>query len=226
MVEIREIVDWYRDRGNRVILSEATSMQLIKAPKAINSARVEHLSFINGKFATQCNELIQSANCQLILVDEVLESNLKELPTNISFVFSKNPKEDVVAFCKEFLNFEAVLSETVIHSSATIASDVQISGCVTIASGVVLEENVKIGDNCKIGANTIIHANTIIGNNVDIGANNVIGGVGFGYAQNSETKEYEQFPHYGSVIIHNDVSIGNNTCIDRGSLSDTIIHDG
>ena len=57
-------------------------------------------------------------------------------------------------------------------------------------------------------------------------SNSVIGGVGFGYAQDELTKQYVRFPHYGRVIIHNNVSIGNNTCIDRGSLSDTIMHDG
>ena len=54
----------------------------------------------------------------------------------------------------------------------------------------------------------------------------MLGGDGFGYVKNEATQEYELFPHLGGVVIEDHVHIGNNTCIDRGSLKDTIIHQG
>ena len=64
----------------------------------------------------------------------------------------------------------------------------------------------------------------IKGNNVKIGENVVIGGEGFGYE--FDGTKLIKFPHYGGVIIESDVDIGNNTCIDRGSLGNTIIRKG
>src|SRR5690606_29288629 len=49
-----------------------------------------------------------------------------------------------------------------------------------------------------------------------------IGQPGFGYERNA-AGELVQFPHLGRVIIEDDVHIGANTCIDRGTLDDTII---
>ncbi len=64
-----------------------------------------------------------------------------------------------------------------------------------------------------------------IGNNVKIKENAVIGTDGFGFERN-EKDEFEKFPHYGKVIIGNDVHIGAFVTIDRGNLNDTIIGDG
>ena len=228
MATIQQITDWFKERGSTVILSDNNLDQVIVAPRSIDAASIDDLTFLNRKFENQFIELITHSTCQLIILDASLVKNtqLDNLPKNKSYILSANPKEDVIAYCKAFLDFEKELEEISIHSSSSIDNNVVIKDFVKIAANVVIEENVVIGANCRIGANTLISKNTIIGDNVEIGSNNVIGGVGFGYAQNEITKAYEQFPHYGKVIIHNNVSIGNNTCIDKGSLSDTIIHEG
>ena len=64
-----------------------------------------------------------------------------------------------------------------------------------------------------------------IGNRVKIGAGARIGFDGFGYEQN-EDGAWEKFPHIGGVIIGDDVEIGKNTCIDRGTLGNTVIGRG
>lgn len=53
----------------------------------------------------------------------------------------------------------------------------------------------------------------------------MIGADGFGYQRN-ESGELEKFPHLGGVVIEDNVEIGSNTCIDRGTLGDTIIREG
>lgn len=64
-----------------------------------------------------------------------------------------------------------------------------------------------------------------IGKNVKIGPGCRIGFDGHGYEKNEEGC-WERFPHYGGVVIEDDVEIGANTCIDRGTLSDTVIGKG
>lgn len=91
----------------------------------------------------------------------------------------------------------------------------------TVAPGVVLGRNISIGANA-----VIMHA--IIGDNVTIYPGAVIGSEGFGFAHDNrdDNGALIRFPHYGNVIIEDDVEIGANTVIDRGTLGSTIIRKG
>lgn len=93
-----------------------------------------------------------------------------------------------------------------------------------IHSSAVIGRDVVIGDDVEIGPNTSV-AHTTIGNGVRIGPNCAIGGAGFGYAKRVDGSWF-RFPHLARVVIDLDVEIGNNTCIDRGALSDTVIGRG
>ena len=64
-----------------------------------------------------------------------------------------------------------------------------------------------------------------LGTNVKIKNGTVIGTDGWGYERN-EDNELEKFPHYGKVIIGNNVDVSANCTIDRGNMHDTIIGDG
>ena len=68
-------------------------------------------------------------------------------------------------------------------------------------------------------------ANCTIAAGVRIGCNCTIGLPGFGY-EKDQAGAYWRFPHLGGVRIEADVEIGSNTCIDRGSLGDTVIGRG
>ena len=65
----------------------------------------------------------------------------------------------------------------------------------------------------------------IKGKNVQIGDNCSIGNDGFQYIKDVDGSLIK-FPHFGNVILEDDVEIANNTCIDRGALSNTIIRRG
>jgi len=227
MATIEEIIKWFKEQGNKTVLSNQNLSQEIIAPKAIDSAVIDNISFLNAKNKDRVPELLIKAQCKIVILESSLAD--KELINSIegmSFIFSDNPKADLLLFCKNFLGFDQKIEKTEIHSSASIAESAVLGKNIIVSTNVVIGDKVEIGDNCQIGSNTVIESNTILGDNVEIGSNSVIGGVGFGYAQDELTKQYVRFPHYGRVIIHNNVSIGNNTCIDRGSLSDTIMHDG
>jgi UDP-3-O-[3-hydroxymyristoyl] glucosamine N-acyltransferase len=89
---------------------------------------------------------------------------------------------------------------------------------------VIIEANCKIGNNTTILHNTSILEGTTIGSQVTIGCNNTIGNYGFGYEKDVEG-DYFPLYHVGHVIIHDHVEIHNNTCIDRGVLGPTEIHE-
>lgn len=128
-----------------------------------------------------------------------------------------------------------------IHPTAVIADDVTLGEGVAIGanavieSGVVLGDGVVIGAGCfigkgaRLGANSRLWANVTLYHRVELGerclvqSGAVIGGDGFGYANNKG--EWVKIPQLGTVIIGNRVEIGAGTTIDRGALGDTCIAD-
>lgn len=106
-----------------------------------------------------------------------------------------------------------------IHPSARVGKNCHIGDFCLIGA------DVTIGDDCTIHSAVQIFAGATIGNRVTIFSGTVIGADGFGYERN-EFGELEKFPHIGSILIEDDVEIGSNTCIDRGTLGNTIIERG
>ena len=104
-----------------------------------------------------------------------------------------------------------------------VGKNVKIGKNCSIGHNTIIEKNVKIGDYCNIGCNVIIK-NSIIGNYTNILDGAVLGKKGFGFFPGKKTNI--RYPHIGAVIIGNNVEIGCNNTIDRGSLSNTIIGDG
>jgi UDP-3-O-[3-hydroxymyristoyl] glucosamine N-acyltransferase len=107
---------------------------------------------------------------------------------------------------------------------AVIAEDVHIGEHTQIGPHSVIAAGCWIGSNCRIHPRVILYAGVRIGDRVEIHAGAVIGADGFGYAQGEG--RYWKFPQIGLVEIGDDVEIGANTTIDRGSLDDTRIAEG
>ncbi len=104
--------------------------------------------------------------------------------------------------------------------TATIGSGAAIGADAVIAPGAVIGPGVQIGARTKIGPNVSIRC-ALIGNDVTILAGASIGEAGFGVTAGPEGAE--DVPQWGRVIIQDLVTIGANTCIDRGAFDDTII---
>ena len=133
-----------------------------------------------------------------------------------------NPK---LAFAKaaEWLYTEAN-GETFVHPTAVIEPDVIIGKGTRIGPGCAVGAGVRIGDGCVLHPRVTIYPNVEIGSNVIIHAGAVIGADGFGFVRDGD--RYVKFPQVGRVVIEDDVEIGANTCIDRGSLETTVIRRG
>ena len=129
-----------------------------------------------------------------------------------------------------------------IHSSAIVSSTAKIADNVSIGPYAVIEEAADIGEATTIGAhafigrashigaNCILHprvtlyAGTQLGDRVEVHSGAVIGSDGFGYVFGEG--RYWKFPQVGRIEIADDVEIGANTTIDRGSLETTQIAAG
>ena len=124
----------------------------------------------------------------------------------------------------------AVHPEANVHPSAAIGPNTVIEAGVQIAEGVRIDSGTVVGHDSVLAANVHLHRNVTICHGVTIGersvihAGAVIGGDGFGNAQCDG--KWHKIAQIGGVVIGNDVEIGSNTCIDRGALGNTEIHNG
>jgi len=105
-----------------------------------------------------------------------------------------------------------------------IGDHVTLGRQVWLHPGVVIGDNVAIGDDVIIYPNVTIREGTIIGDRVIIHSGTVIGSDGFGFAPDG--KSYHKLPHIGIVQIDDDVEIGANNAIDRGTFGKTHIGRG
>ncbi len=106
---------------------------------------------------------------------------------------------------------------------AVIMSGVEIGVRCSIGAGCVVEHDVRIGNDCQIGSGAVLMF-CVVGDRVRIESGARVGTEGFGFAASPEG--IVRLPHVGRVVIGDDVGIGANTTIDRGSLDDTVIGDG
>jgi UDP-3-O-[3-hydroxymyristoyl] glucosamine N-acyltransferase len=123
-------------------------------------------------------------------------------------------------------------------ADVAIAPDVRLEPGVRLAPGVVLGPGVQVGAGTEIGANTVLGPGVAIGRNCQISANvtlgfalvgdrvkilagAVIGELGFGAA--AGPGGLIDIPQLGRVIIQDGVTVGANSCIDRGAYDDTVI---
>lgn len=129
-----------------------------------------------------------------------------------------------------------------IHPTAVIAASAQVDASACIGAYAVIEDAAVIGPRVTVGAHCVIGARSSIaadgwlaprvtlyhdvriGERVVIQSGAVLGGEGFGFA--NEKGVWQKIAQIGGVTIGDDVEIGANTTIDRGALADTQIGNG
>ena len=129
-----------------------------------------------------------------------------------------------------------------IHPTAVVAPDAQLAPDCSVGANVVIETGVTVGAGTRlspgvflgagvrVGAHCTLHPRVTVypgaqmGDRVILHAGVVVGSDGFGYVF-AEGKQVK-FPQLGKIIIQDDVEIGSNTTLDRGSLGSTVIGQG
>jgi UDP-3-O-[3-hydroxymyristoyl] glucosamine N-acyltransferase len=156
------------------------------------------------------------ADLQLILVVNFFDN--REDLKKYNIIKCDNPKETFF----EILNrFFAVSKKSEIAPDSIIETQ-NMGKNISVGHHCYICKDVIIGDNVSIKNNVIIECPTEIGDNTIIWSGVVIGSDGYGYYKRSDGINYK-IPHFGGVKIGKNVEIGANACIDRGTLSDTII---
>jgi UDP-3-O-[3-hydroxymyristoyl] glucosamine N-acyltransferase len=112
-----------------------------------------------------------------------------------------------------------------VHPTAVIDQSAHIHPSAHIGPHSVVGAGSSVGEHSVLHAHTVIYPGVRIGARCCVNAGTVIGADGFGYERNDDGA-LEKFPHVGGVVIGDDVEIGSNTSIDRGSLGNTIVLDG
>lgn len=164
------------------------------------------------------SEKIEIEKVDFIIIDAETQ-NFAAFPRAI---VCENPKYVFYSILEEF--FLSENKEIGIGRNTVMAQDAEIGRDVYIGNGCTIGHGVKIGSGSRIYHNVILHDHVVVGERCCIKSGSVIGEEGYGYSEN-EGKFYH-VPHMGSVYIGDDVEIGANTCIDRGSMDDTIIGSG
>lgn len=207
--------------------------KIYKAAK-IEEAQHGDLSFVaNGKYASFA--FTSKASALLVNRDfDINKSNGKAI------ILVENVYEALSIIVEKFeknIEPKGISHLASIHEEAKVGNDLYIGDFSIVAQGAQIADHVSIGENCNIGRNVIIGKNTkiypgvriyhecIIGDNCIIHANTVIGCDGFGFAITEEST-FKKIPQIGNVIIEDDVEIGANCVIDRGSMGSTIIRSG
>jgi len=117
-------------------------------------------------------------------------------------------------------------AEVSIGPLAVLGNGVRLGERVSIGAGTVIGNGVEIGADTLIYPNVTIYDQSVIGCRVTIHSGSVIGSDGFGYAFDPVAGRHLKRPHVGRVRIDDEVEIGANCCIDRGTFGETVIRAG
>ncbi|HEY4130829.1 MAG TPA: UDP-3-O-(3-hydroxymyristoyl)glucosamine N-acyltransferase [Gemmatimonadaceae bacterium] len=200
----------------------------------LDRAAARDLTFLGvAKYAP----LFTETNAGAALISPELAETSGKVPARI--VVAK-PQE---ALLKLLPTFHRVAPATPgIHPTAVVGSRVEFGKNISIGPYAILGDGVRIGDesivgpHCVIGANVqigercqlfpsvTIYSGAVLANRVTIHAGARLASDGFGYVQSGG--QHLKIPHVGRCIIDDDVEIGANTTIDRGSIDDTVVGAG
>jgi UDP-3-O-[3-hydroxymyristoyl] glucosamine N-acyltransferase len=155
-----------------------------------------------------------------IIVKEPLEKLLSLLPRLYP---EKSPTPGVAATAR--IGRGAVLGERVsIGEYAVLGGGARLADGVTIGAHCFIGEGVSIGERARLWPGVTIHPGATLGARTVVHSGARIGSDGFGYVFRDGA--HNKIPHVGRCIIGDDVEIGANSTIDRGSIDDTVVGNG
>jgi UDP-3-O-[3-hydroxymyristoyl] glucosamine N-acyltransferase len=200
----------------------------------LDRATARDLSFLaNAKYAP----LFERSLAGVVLVTAELASALGRCAARIVV---PSPHEALLSLIPRF--YRPAVREAGVHPTAIVAPDVRLDPDATIESYAVIREGAEIGARAWIGSHSVVGAGvklgtdvrlfphvtlypgTTLGDRVTVHSGARIGCDGFGYVFRGGV--HEKIPHAGRCLIGNDVEIGANSTIDRGSIDDTVVGDG
>ena len=200
----------------------------------IDRATADHVSFVaSDRYAGA----LATTRAGAVLLPSALASAATRVPARI---IVEKPHEAMLALIPRL--YRALPRVPGVHPTAVIGRGVTLGTEVSIGPYVVLGDGASIGDrvvidaHCIVGAGVqigedsqlfpgvVLYPGTTLGRRVSLHAGVRVGSDGFGYVFRNGA--HEKIPHVGRCIIEDDVEVGANTTIDRGSIDDTVIGAG
>ncbi len=204
---------------------------LVKVAKS-ETADEASLIFMQGEESTKIGLGYLRAACVIAQKDLA--------PNGMNVIFSEQPKVDfarAAAYLQPRPESNGSRHPTAeIHPDSEIGENVEVGPFAVVEAGArvgrgtILHAGVVVGKGSGVGSKCILHPCVIlypgaqIGNRVILHAGVVVGSDGFGYV--SDGCSHLKFPQVGTVVVDDDVEVGCNTTIDRGSLGSTHIGEG
>lgn len=210
--------------GDLVVNFRPGERQTFTHPAPFLEADKDALTFCTYKnvklieFVKQCSAAVLICNADANL-DADLDAGLKH---ESSLVFVTEPR---LAFIRAVTAYFAPRISRGIHPTAVIAVGAKVHETASIGPYTVVDSECEVGRDSVLHAHIHLYPKTRLGAGVVVHSGTVIGADGFGYARSGEG-DVDKFPHLGGVRIEDDVEIGSNTSIDRGTLADTVIRRG
>jgi UDP-3-O-[3-hydroxymyristoyl] glucosamine N-acyltransferase len=207
---------------------------VIEGIAPLDRATSRELSFLaTAKYAA----LFERSAAGVVLVTPGLAASKGACATR---VVVQKPHDALLSLIPRF--YRSPVREPGIHPSAIVSPSANLGREVRVEAYAVIGAGATIGDRAWIGAHTVVgdgvsvgadtrllpavtlYSGTVLGERVIAHSGVRIGSDGFGYVFRNGM--HEKIPHVGRCLIGNDVEIGANTTIDRGSIDDTVVGDG
>ncbi len=199
----------------------------------LDSAGPNDVTFLDNKRYVDAFTTSGAGAC---LVDPELK---QRAPKSMALLLTKEPYHAygriAAAFYPPLTPQSGIATSAQVDPTAILGTDCQIAPGAIIGPNAEIAERTQIGPNAVIGAGVVIGAdcsigagatllNCILGNRIIIHPGVRIGQDGFGFALGATG--HTKIPQLGRVLIGDNVDIGANTTVDRGSGPDTIIGEG
>jgi len=204
---------------------------MISALVSLNTAQAGTITLLKtDKYLKQASQSEASA---FIVANDIDTHTLQNKigVNNIDLAHAKCAELFVNTTVKQGIHPTAIIDPSAqIAQSVTIGPYAVVEAGVTIGARtiigphVVLCEGVALGADCNIYAQVTCYPKVKLGNRVIVHSGAVLGSDGFGFAHHAD--RWYKIPQLAAVIIGDDVEIGANTTIDRGSLDATTIGSG
>ena len=202
--------------GKNFDITSLSSLNNVKNNSLLFYSELANFQFkIKDNVNYDLKKLGKFKNIALITTDKIKNK------INVPIISSENPRLDFQRVAMEFFTEDefspGVHKTAIIEKGSTIGKDVYIGPHCYIGNSV------KIGDKTKVLANTCIYGKTQIGSNSVILSNTTIGSEGFSFYFTGN--EFFHSPHFGSILIGDNVWIGANCTVEKSQIDQTIIED-
>lgn len=214
MPHLKDIAE-FMEQTCRVELDARRGSETVVGPAPLSAAGPGTVTFMKAATPTGLMALASVRASAVFVPIGLAPEYVPRVPL---VVFADNPRLEfarMLAALFQVTPVAATSPHALVSADALIGVDVNIGPMAVVGAAT-------IGEGSVVGAGAVIHDGVSVGSNCHIHPGAVIGGAGFGF-ERDETGIPVRMPHLGSVIVGDDCEVGSQTCIDRGTIADTVL---